>query len=387
MLRDNNYNLIISEPPSRILSTEILHKWAAGKSIFISSTINDMRDERKAICEAVQKVGANPVMWETIAPVDEEPNQAYLKGVRSSNIYLLILKTRYGIKLQSGYSPTNEEYEEARRLDLPVRVWIKAGIDAKEREGHLNRWIIELQNFHSTGEYVNENDLGQQVERVLNQMAVEEVRQWIKLGQAVFPTDSIREIMNRGKKKITINATTDNRNTQRYFESLDFDYRSYPLTYKGRTVQVKPMNLDASTTQEGYHILLTMEVEQEYQANSIVQMNLSTNGKSYTGDQVAQHLVEEAISRSGRLEKGFLFASSVPELMLDRINDLNLSETTKCKVLELLIAEGLTQSGLVRTANTQVSRRGSDLIAKVELECWRQWQDPLIRCIEIPVKY
>jgi hypothetical protein len=152
-------------------------------------------------------------------------------------------------------------------------------------------------------------------------------------------------------------------------------------------VEVKPINLDASTTEEGYHILLTMDVEQEYQANSIVQMNLSMNGKSYTGEQVAQIIVEESISRSGNLDRGFLFASSVQDLELDRIKELNLSETITHRVLELLIAEGLTQAGLAKTANTQVRRRGAMLMATIELECWRQWQETVLLHVEVPVKY
>lgn len=385
-MRDNSNSLIISEPKPRILSMEILRKWSAGKNVFISSTINDMKDERRAVRDTVHKVGANPVMWEILAPTDEEPNQAYSKGVRNSNIYLLVLKTRYGTKLRSGYSPTNEEYEEAYRLNLPIRIWIKAGIDEREREGHLNRWIIELQNFHSTGEYLDENDLGQQVERVLNQMAVEEIYQWIKFGPAIFPIDSIREIVEQGKKKITISATIDNRNIQRYLERMDFDYQSYPLTYRGRSVEVKPLNLDANTTEEGYHIVLSMGVDREYPANNIVQMNISMNGKSFTGDEVAQALVGEAISQMG-LERDFLFASSAPELKLERIKDLKISDITRFRVLELLIAEGLTQSGLVRAAHCKIGRRGSDVIAKIELECWRQWQEPVLRYVETAVKY
>ncbi len=65
--------------------------------IFISSTIVDLLNERKAALKAVEKAGGFPVMSEfTIEAQSTDSLTACLDKVKSSDVYILILGGRYG---------------------------------------------------------------------------------------------------------------------------------------------------------------------------------------------------------------------------------------------------------------------------------------------------
>lgn len=161
--------------------------WAHLKGVFVSSTLTDMREEREAVRAVVEGIGARPIMWELIAPSDTEPGEAYKAGVRQADIHVLVLKRRYGTRLRSGYSASEEEYEEARENAKPILIRINDEIDMSEREGRLNRWIAELQQFHSTGVYTSPHDLAAQLTASLRNLAVSESTAWAKLNDAAFP--------------------------------------------------------------------------------------------------------------------------------------------------------------------------------------------------------
>lgn len=91
--------------------------------IFISSTIVDLPNERKAALKAVEKVGGFPVMSEfTIEAQSTDSLTACLSKVMESDIYVLILGGRYGWQPDNKESITELEYQTARSHDIPILV-------------------------------------------------------------------------------------------------------------------------------------------------------------------------------------------------------------------------------------------------------------------------
>lgn len=79
--------------------------------IFISSTVFDLANERTAAYNAVNKVGGFPVMSEkTMEAQSTDSLTACLSKVMESDIYVLILGSRYGWQPEGKESITELEY-------------------------------------------------------------------------------------------------------------------------------------------------------------------------------------------------------------------------------------------------------------------------------------
>lgn len=92
--------------------------------IFISSTIIDLPNERKAALKAVEKVGGFPVMSEfTIEAQSTDSLTACLEKLKESDIYVLILGGRYGWQPENKESITELEYQTALSCKLSILVF------------------------------------------------------------------------------------------------------------------------------------------------------------------------------------------------------------------------------------------------------------------------
>lgn len=92
--------------------------------IFVSSTIFDMPNERKAAFEALRNIGAIPIMSEyTMEAVSADSVTACLNKVRESDMYVLIVGGRYGWQPYGQESITELEYNTALENKLPIIVF------------------------------------------------------------------------------------------------------------------------------------------------------------------------------------------------------------------------------------------------------------------------
>lgn len=93
--------------------------------IFVSSVIEGFEEERQAAESAVKSLGLIPIMAEQFGAQPLSPRQACLQGVKKSDLFLTILGNRYGNEADSGKSPCEEEFNEARLMGLPIFIFIK----------------------------------------------------------------------------------------------------------------------------------------------------------------------------------------------------------------------------------------------------------------------
>lgn len=88
--------------------------------VFISSTYEDLKEERKAATDAILSSGHIPVGMEWF-PSGLEKTQTIKTNIKSSDVYILILGGRYGTtesNLEKSY--TQLEYEYAISKKIPV---------------------------------------------------------------------------------------------------------------------------------------------------------------------------------------------------------------------------------------------------------------------------
>jgi len=135
--------------------------------VFISSTMDDLPEERMAIADAINK----NIFWESIyaesfVARSKSPREVCLEEVRRSHIYIGIFKDRYG------YIPSNDnpqgcsvvvlEYNEAKNNQLPILIFVDK--NGSKRESKLIEFLRDITDFgkgHWRKEYSTTDELVQ----------------------------------------------------------------------------------------------------------------------------------------------------------------------------------------------------------------------------------
>ncbi|MGB7002650.1 MAG: DUF4062 domain-containing protein [Halobacteriota archaeon] len=136
------------------------------QKVFISSRMKELSEERAAVGEAVSELGTHEKLLFTIwgwedakeIPSGKHPDEVQSKGVRDSDIYVLILGSEYG-DFEYRESPTHKEYDIAcsEREEDCILIYIKEV--ERRREENLEKWIKELKNKHTPKPFENRDQL------------------------------------------------------------------------------------------------------------------------------------------------------------------------------------------------------------------------------------
>ncbi|TWF56736.1 DUF4062 domain-containing protein [Neorhizobium alkalisoli] len=87
--------------------------------IFVSSTFDDLIEERRAVMEAILNLRHIPVGMELFHATDETQWQYIQRRIAECDYYVVIVAERYGSEFE-GKSYTQKEYELAVQLGIPV---------------------------------------------------------------------------------------------------------------------------------------------------------------------------------------------------------------------------------------------------------------------------
>lgn len=98
--------------------------------IFVSSTFEDLREERRKVIEAILNLGHIPVGMEVFQASDESQWAHIQRRIEQCDYYVVIVAERYGSELD-GKSYTQMEYEFARKCGIPTVAFLLHG-DARK---------------------------------------------------------------------------------------------------------------------------------------------------------------------------------------------------------------------------------------------------------------
>lgn len=87
--------------------------------IFVSSTFDDLRDEREQVLKATLEMGHIPVGMEMFSAADEEQWKIITRQIDECDYYAVIVAHRYG-SIVDGVSYTEKEYDYAVSQGMPV---------------------------------------------------------------------------------------------------------------------------------------------------------------------------------------------------------------------------------------------------------------------------
>jgi hypothetical protein len=352
--------------PSRTPSDMDIKDYFQGKRVFISSTMLDMQPERHAVGRAILEIGATPVNFESpvVTPSPYDSRQAYLHGVETSDIYVGIFSTRYGGKLPSGYSATHEEYNKAVELGLPIYIWINGLIKNEDREGNLNVFLRDLQQFHATSEYMSPDDLNIKVRERLKTVAIEDLVPLFKFNEFVFPGEllSFRQPTDHKKGSLELKVVVRNSSSfNSYLReqiSVTWNKPSDYLTWGTNCFEcslTESEYVSSDTVKSIYKLTFMMDSRDR---NGSFMMAYQSNGKSYSVEDVAAIAV-----------KAMIAGKTSNDLLLRQYKAVDFSDLKAHiqsplfnKLSEIIIVETLRKEGVfyhiehvrVRKTNTNV---------------------------------
>lgn len=88
--------------------------------IFISSTYEDLKEERAKVVATILKSYQFPIGMEMFSADNTEQWQQIQRTIDSSDYYILIIKRRYGSMTKEGISYTEKEYNYAKEKKYPL---------------------------------------------------------------------------------------------------------------------------------------------------------------------------------------------------------------------------------------------------------------------------
>lgn len=104
--------------------------------VFISSTYDDLKEEREQVIKAVLEMGHIPVGMEMFSAGDEEQWKLIARQIEQTDYYVLIVGHRYGSETEDGISYTEKEYDYASSLSVPT-----LGFVISENASWPSRWV------------------------------------------------------------------------------------------------------------------------------------------------------------------------------------------------------------------------------------------------------
>jgi ATP-dependent DNA helicase RecG len=184
-------------------------------SLFISSKMQELLDERQAVQAALKEYDMYGWLWEKDAGARPEPiDSTYLKEVEACDIYIGLFWL--------GYGPyTIEEYEHARKHQKPCLIY-KKQVDIAKRDPQLKAFLAELERVKNPEgltvyRFETADELAAQVKKDVIRLLTtrfRESRQQPAVPPA--PPDSVTLTADRGGIAVYNNTGTITQHTHNY---------------------------------------------------------------------------------------------------------------------------------------------------------------------------
>lgn len=163
--------------------------------IFISSTYEDLKEEREDIQKAILKMQHFPIGMEMFSAGDSEQWEIIKDTIDSSDYYVVIIGHRYGSMDDEGVSYTEKEYDYAKEKKIPTLAFIRDR-NALVREAERESDPIKKQKLELFIDKAKKNicDFWSSREELLNQIIIALLNEfnrkpqpgWIRADQVDF---------------------------------------------------------------------------------------------------------------------------------------------------------------------------------------------------------
>ena len=146
-------------------------------SVFVSSTYEDLKEERQEVVNALLQMDCFPVGMEYFNASDQSQWDVIKSLIDECDYYVLIIAGRYGsVEPKSGKSYTQLEYEYARSIGVPTIAFLYNNPENLPNKDVEKEHVNELNNFkeevkkHMVKYWNSPTNLSGQVVLSLNQL-------------------------------------------------------------------------------------------------------------------------------------------------------------------------------------------------------------------------
>ena len=141
-------------------------------SVFVSSTYEDLREERAEVQKALLKLRCMPIGMELFGSADEETWDFIKRQIEDCDYYLVVIADKYGSTAEDGVSYTEKEYDYARQMRKPILSFVHGDrgsiIRAKTEDDPIKRSKLEaliekVRRFRQVDFFTSPHDLAAKV--------------------------------------------------------------------------------------------------------------------------------------------------------------------------------------------------------------------------------
>lgn len=217
--------------------------------VFISSTFQDLREERRAVQDVIISMGDFPVQMESFPAADEDQFEFIKSLIDKCDYYVLIIAGRYGTPAEDGISYTHKEFRYAVEKGVPVLVMLHGEpgkIPAESLEATdagrqaLKDFIKEAEHKRLRKTWTTFSDLKLAVREALDHAKATKPRVgWIR-GDAVASIDTLEELNEVRKENEKFRVALGNL-------SVDIPLPKLPEAAELTTLTLLPMTSKDST--------------------------------------------------------------------------------------------------------------------------------------------
>jgi nucleoside 2-deoxyribosyltransferase len=142
--------------------------------VFVSSTYEDLKEERKAVIDALIGADCFPIGMEFFPATGKEQFEYIKTLIEESDFYVLIIAGRYGSVDEDGVSYTEKEYDYAIEKKIPVISFIKVDKSIskentqEDKTKELNEFIKKVKLGKIVKEFSSVEDLQHKIITSIN---------------------------------------------------------------------------------------------------------------------------------------------------------------------------------------------------------------------------
>ena len=144
--------------------------------VFLSSTFQDLREERRAAADAITRSGFEPVLIED-EPDGQNVSSTIKRLIDEADIFLLIIGDRYGTKAPGqSNSWIQTEYEMAKSERKPILAFAKASVPRtgeRQEQSDQARFLAGLERERLLVRFNSIEELSSQIASVLTSLRAE----------------------------------------------------------------------------------------------------------------------------------------------------------------------------------------------------------------------
>lgn len=188
--------------------------------VFVSSTYEDLQEERKEVMQALLELDCIPAGMELFPASNDDQWSLIKRVIDDSDYYLLIIAGRYGSTNDVGMGYTEMEYRYALETKKPIISFLHKDpglISAAKTEATLDgkdklRQFRDLVQKKMTKFWTNSNDLGSVVSRSMIKLTKDfPATGWIKADDNVISENTLKEL---------VELQNENKNLRKLLEDL-----------------------------------------------------------------------------------------------------------------------------------------------------------------------